>query len=270
MENKAKSGGYARYMIPYDVVNAWGVAHPWISREQIEQDMLLSRAICDIYSNNLLSKELVFRGGTALNKLVLPRPYRYSEDLDFVRSSAGGIGDIMKELTYIGKQSGFLVKTKMGIYPKLYWQCVAQTGRILKIKIEINTYERNSALPVAEIEHSVATDWYSCKAIARVFQNEELAATKIRALYQRTKGRDLFDLWLLATKVGLNTEAVLLAFSKYRPDGFTAKNSIDNLEKKLRDVKFVSDINNLLASDGLVYSIEDAASYVIEQYLQNL
>ena len=62
-----------------------------------------------------------------------------------------------------------------------------------------------------------------------------LLALKIN--FQRTKGRDLFDLWLLATKVGLNTEAVLLAFSKYRPDGFTAKNAIDNLEKKLSDVE---------------------------------
>ena len=127
-------------MIPYDIINAWGVTHPWITREQIEQDLLLSRAICDIYSNRFLSGELIFRGGTALHKLALSMPYRYSEDLDFVRINAGGIGDIMKVLTEVGKQSGFSVSTKMGMYPKLYWRCVAQTGVSIKIKIEINTY----------------------------------------------------------------------------------------------------------------------------------
>ena len=45
-------------MIPYNAINAWGVAHPWITREQIEQDLLLSRAIYDIYSNSFLSGEL--------------------------------------------------------------------------------------------------------------------------------------------------------------------------------------------------------------------
>jgi predicted nucleotidyltransferase component of viral defense system len=93
-------------MIPYDVINAWGVTHPWITREQIEQDLLLSRAICEIYSNSFLSGELIFRGGTALHKLVLSTPYRYSEDLDFVRINAGGIGYIIKVLTELGKLSG--------------------------------------------------------------------------------------------------------------------------------------------------------------------
>jgi predicted nucleotidyltransferase component of viral defense system len=46
------------------------------------------------------------------DKMILPQPSRYSEDLDFVRSSAGGIGDIMKALTELGKQTGFTVKTK--------------------------------------------------------------------------------------------------------------------------------------------------------------
>jgi predicted nucleotidyltransferase component of viral defense system len=81
-------------MIPYNTVTAWGVTHPWITREQIEQDLLLSKAIIDIFSSELLSNELVFRGGTALQKIVLPEPTRYSEDLDFVRTSSGGIGGV--------------------------------------------------------------------------------------------------------------------------------------------------------------------------------
>ena len=70
-------------MIPYDAITAWGVAHPWPTREQVEQDLLLSRAICAIATDPYLGQELVFRGGTAFHKLFLPEPHRYSEDLDY-------------------------------------------------------------------------------------------------------------------------------------------------------------------------------------------
>ena len=78
-------------MIPRDAITAWGVDHRWPLRDQVEQDLLLSRAICAIAEDPYLSGELVFRGGTALHKLHLDRPYRYSEDLDYVRRTAGGI-----------------------------------------------------------------------------------------------------------------------------------------------------------------------------------
>lgn len=86
-------------MIPADAITSWGVDHLWPTREQVEQDLLLSRAICAIASDPYLGDELVFRGGTALHKLHLNRPYRYSEDLDYVRSSATGIAPLTQALT---------------------------------------------------------------------------------------------------------------------------------------------------------------------------
>ena len=257
-------------MIPYDTVTAWGVSHPWPSREQIEQDLLLSKAIIDIYRSEMLAGELIFRGGTALHKLVLPRPSRYSEDLDFVRSSAGGIGDIMKELTELGKQSGFAVKTKIGQFPKVYWQGTTQTGRDLRIKIEINTYERSPALQLSKAAHVVHTDWFVGEAMVSIFQNEEMAATKLRALYQRSKGRDLFDLWLLANKIGIDANLTCHAFSAYRPVGYTAKKAIENLEKKLSDTKFLTDIDSMVSADTREYHADEAAAQIIETYLMKL
>ena len=257
-------------MIPYNTVTSWGVTHPWITREQLEQDLLLSKAIIDIYSDDMLSQELIFRGGTALHKLVMPNPVRYSEDLDFVRTTGGGIGDIMKALTQLGVQSGFTVKTKMGQFPKLFWHCNAQTGRNIKIKIEINTYERSSALSFTETTHRIDTDWFTGNATVKMFQNEEMAATKLRALYQRTKGRDLLDLWLLTNKIGIDKNLVCQAFERYRPDGFSAKKAIENLENKLHDKLFRTDIENLVALEIGDYDIDNAASQIIELYLSNL
>ena len=257
-------------MIPYNTISAWSVSHPWQTREQIEQDLLLSKAICEIYTNELLAGELVFRGGTALHKLVLRQPHRYSEDLDFVRSSAGGIGDVMKELTELGKRSGYTVTTKMSQYPKVYWNCKAQTGHDLKIKIEINTYERSPALPIVEVGHTVRSDWFSGDTVVRIFQNEELAATKIKALYQRLKGRDLFDLWLLTNETGIDAGLTCKAFSVYRPKGFTSKKAIENLKKKLNDKTFQDDISKIMSTEASGYCAEEAAEQVIEKYLAKL
>jgi len=257
-------------MIPYDIITAWGVSHPWLTREQIEQDLLLSKAICEIYTNELLAGELVFRGGTALHKLILRQPHRYSEDLDFVRSSAGGIGDVMKELTELGKQSGYTVTTKMSQYPKVYRNCKAQTGYDLKIKIEINTYERSPALPLVEVGHTVRSGWFSGEATVRIFQNEEMAATKIRALYQRSKGRDLFDLWLLTNETGIDAGLTCKAFAVYRPKGFTAKKAIENLNKKLDDTTFRDDIMKTMSAEAGDFCAEEAAKQIIEKYLAKL
>ena len=84
-----------------DIVQ-WGVAHPWQNENQVEQDLLLSFAMVEIANDPLLGRELVLRGGTAFHKLFLPKPYRYSEDLDFVRTTGGGIGEVMKRLTSLG------------------------------------------------------------------------------------------------------------------------------------------------------------------------
>jgi predicted nucleotidyltransferase component of viral defense system len=257
-------------MIPFNTITAWSTSHPWPTREQIEQDLLLSKAIIEIYKNKTLAEELIFRGGTALHKMVLQKPRRYSEDLDFVRSSSGGIGDIMKELTELGKQSGFTVKTRMGQFPKVYWHGKAQTGRDLRIKIEINTYERSPALPLIKTPHSINTEWFSGEVTVKMFQNEETAATKLRALYQRSKGRDLYDLWLLTNVIRIDPVLTCQAFSSYRPDGYTVKKAIENLEKKIHDNAFLTDIVNMVTSDTSVYHAEEAAAQVIETFLVNL
>ena len=100
-------------MIDYRDIVAWGVTHPWPTMEQIEQDLLLTRAICEIANHELLGQELVFRGGTALNKLYADEATRYSEDLDYVRTTASGISPVTTALRDIGLEMGFKVASKI-------------------------------------------------------------------------------------------------------------------------------------------------------------
>lgn len=67
-------------MIPQAFINEWRQFAPWASEAQIEQDLILSRTIVEIFSHPLLGTTLAFRGGTALNKLFIQPPARYSED----------------------------------------------------------------------------------------------------------------------------------------------------------------------------------------------
>ncbi len=83
-------------MIPARHIRAWSRVAPWLTDEQIEQDLVLSRLIVEIANHPLLGDELVFRGGTCLHKVVLPEPLRYSEDLDYVRATHGPIGPIAR------------------------------------------------------------------------------------------------------------------------------------------------------------------------------
>lgn len=88
-------------MIPRDFITAWRAEVPWIPDFQVEQDLVISRALVEIFSHPVLSKALAFRGGTALNKLYLKPPARYSEDIDLVQVEAGPAGPLLDELRKI-------------------------------------------------------------------------------------------------------------------------------------------------------------------------
>ncbi len=82
-------------MIDRASLTLWQNIAPWGNSAQIEQDLILSRALVDIYNHTYLNTALAFRGGTALQKLFYDKATRYSEDLDFVQIQAGGIGGIL-------------------------------------------------------------------------------------------------------------------------------------------------------------------------------
>ncbi|MGH2880838.1 MAG: hypothetical protein ACRDK4_14680 [Solirubrobacteraceae bacterium] len=78
-------------MIDRPALIAWRSKAPWPDRVQIEQYLLLSRLMIEIARNEVLGQELAMRGGTCIHKLQLPSALRYSEDLDYVRSTHTGI-----------------------------------------------------------------------------------------------------------------------------------------------------------------------------------
>ncbi|MDR0847952.1 MAG: nucleotidyl transferase AbiEii/AbiGii toxin family protein [Propionibacteriaceae bacterium] len=257
-------------MIPPQDVTIWGIAHPWPEQAQIEQDLLLSRAICLIAAHPSLGEELVFRGGTAFHKLHLPNPYRYSEDLDYVRSTASNVGPLLSALRQIGDGVGFKTNSQVGAHPKVLWRTTTDEGAPLRIKIEMNTHERSPAMPLVRVPFRVDSHWWSGNTQVLSFQTPELVATKTRALYQRSKGRDLFDMWLALTQLDIAPAAILNAFAPYRPAGLTSALAVANLRTKTADPQFRDDTTRLAVRLPDDYDIDIAAELVVDQVLSRL
>lgn len=85
-------------MIPRDYITEWRAEAPWVQDFQVEQDLIINRAMVAIFSHPVLHDALALRGGTALYKLHLRPAARYSEDIDLVQVRAEPAGPMMTTL----------------------------------------------------------------------------------------------------------------------------------------------------------------------------
>lgn len=88
-------------MIPRPNIARWKEFAPWSSFDQIEQDLIISRTLVEIFSDQFLNENLAFRGGTALHKLYLNPAPRFSEDIDLVQIKQGPIKPIMEKINEV-------------------------------------------------------------------------------------------------------------------------------------------------------------------------
>ena len=198
-------------MIPRADIVEWRSNVAWVSDAQVEQDLLICRVLISLFSNQVIADNLAFRGGTALHKLFLKPPSRYSEDIDLVQIHAGPIGPLMDAVHLA--LDGFLGTPKRQQAEDsatLIYRSDSEIPPVvpLRMKVEINTREHFSVLGYREEPFSVGSRWFSGSCTLRTYELDELLGTKLRALYQRRKGRDLFDLWLGLTLGKANATAI--------------------------------------------------------------
>ena len=250
-------------MIPRMNIIAWGSVAPWAEPRQLEQDLIISRAIIDIFSDPFLRGQLRFRGGTALNKLHFPFPIRYSEDIDLARTTTGGIGPILDRVRErLEPWLGPANFDQSPVAPKLKFRVQAEDAGQIRLKIEINTAETEAYDTLQSVAFCVDNPWFSGKAEIPTFSREEMLATKLRALLQRDKGRDLFDLaHSLAIFESLDTGRVVRCFGQYlQKSGRPISRAMaeERMFCKLKNPGFLADMRPLLAVEQAEQLTEDA------------
>lgn len=262
-------------MIPKAYIDQWKIKSPWAQDEFVEQDLILSRLLTELYSNDLISNSFAFRGGTALHKLFLKNPYRYSEDLDFVQIKAGDIGSVLTVLRKIIKQiipgNPRYKKSKNNNTLIYSYDAENLPNPKMKIKIEINTREHFVIEGIKKLNFECNSDWFKGTADIVTYSAEELLATKLRALYQRRKGRDLFDLWIsreLKPDFG-KTIKTLKAYLENENLSISPKEFLYNLSEKINDPIFQNDIKPLITNSS-EYDINKAFEYVKNNYIMLL
>lgn len=261
-------------MIPQAYITEWSNHVPWQTNEQVEQDLVICRALVEIFKDEFLANSLAFRGGTALHKLYLQPQPRYSEDIDLVQIRSEPIKEtiqhLQRALSFLGKSNVTPRKDNNTIYYR--FESEFPPVQKLKLKVETNCREHFSILGWEKKPFSVNSEWFKGDCNLTSYSLEELLGTKLRALYQRRKGRDLFDLWKALTTANINPELIIKCYKEYMSFSLekaipTKKQFVLNLEAKRNDTEFLGDTVALLRPEEK-YNQDEAFELVLKNLVE--
>lgn len=259
-------------MIPQAYITTWRSEAPWVDDVQVEQDLVISRALVEIFGHPLLAESLAFRGGTALYKLFLRPPARYSEDIDLVQTQAGPAGPLMEAMRavldpWLGKPQW---KQSEGRITFSYrFESEGMPPIRLRLKVEINTREHFTVFGLEKRPFEVDSPWFKGSCAICTYAADELLGTKLRALYQRKKGRDLFDLARALESELISPQRVVDAFIAYvSQEGAAVTRALfeENLHSKLTDPRFTADISPLLRT-GIDWNLTASVDLVMRELI---
>ena len=263
-------------MIPQQFITEWSEFAPWKANEQVEQDLIISRSLVELFSDNYIADKLAFRGGTALHKLFLEPQSRYSEDIDLVQISAEPFG---RSIDQIRKLLGFLGEPRIKERDRnttliFSFESEIPPVQVLKLKVETNCREHFSLFDLRKQHFRVNSQWFSGECNITTYEIEELLGTKLRALYQRKKGRDLYDLYTaLNSDVSISSEKIIQAYNHYMKNEVTgipsAEIYLKNLEAKMSDPDFLGDTTALL-SPNIMYDPSDGFRLVKSELIDRM
>ncbi|ROH85419.1 nucleotidyl transferase AbiEii/AbiGii toxin family protein [Pseudomethylobacillus aquaticus] len=263
-------------------------AVPWPNLRQVEQDLLLCQTMILLFNDAFLQEQIAMRGGTLLHKVHLAPASRYSEDIDLVI-----VGDRPDD--HISKAIRRVLATTLGKPTFSAWQDIKLAirnavkpskvlrkiyhissiadpgGKPLEIVLEVNATERTPYQPIAQLPFALQLRNQTQQTTVRGFDIHEMLGTKMRALFQRTRGRDLFDLYWALTQspVPVSPTKIIDAFQHYmrQEQSQTGRaDFIEAMQHKLADKGFLTDMNPLLRT-ALSYDPKTAGEYVTEHLL---
>lgn len=263
---------------------------PWAAQYQVEQDLLLCRSMAALFADDFLRGQIAMRGGTLLHKVHLAPASRYSEDIDLV-----AVGDrpedhirqairrVLKDVLGNPKTSVWdtlVLALRNAVQPSRVLRMtyslpsIIEPGRMLTLVVEANVTERTPHRAVVELPFHFPFRDQTIQTQIKGFDIHEMLGTKMRALFQRKRGRDLFDLYwaLTRSQSAITPMEIIESFQHYlRKEGSKAGRAefVVILDGYLHDRGFCSDMEPLLRS-GLSYDPQVAGHHVKEHLLNLL
>jgi predicted nucleotidyltransferase component of viral defense system len=248
-------------LIPASYIQEWSSKAPWPDSRQVEQDLIISRALCDLFNSPALEGKIAFRGGTAINKLLFRQPLRYSEDIDLVQIQQEPIGTtidaIRDALSWLGQCNRHQAGHSMHLVFKFAPEADPETT--LNLKVEINTREHGSLYDIKQYPFEIDSRWHQAKTEILSYEPEEMFGTKLRALLQRRKNRDLFDLHEGINQLSMDPDKLIACFEHYlalEGKPISRANAEQRMLEKLRR-SLTEDIAPLLSA-GVQFNDDDA------------
>lgn len=194
--------------------------------------------------------KLVFKGGTCLYKAY--QLNRFSEDLDFTAKLGFKAKEVFRRLPYFFsllninstvkiEQFGKALNVYLRILGPLY---DGSKGTMTTLILNISSRER-VLLPVQRLPY---TPLYRELRPFDLFvmDEREIMAEKVRAIYERNKARDVYDLWYLIKRKSISIDQKLIA-QKLGGSGFKFSSSsfLDKIKEKEESWK--KDLGGLIA-----------------------
>lgn len=229
----------------------------------------------DLFADEFIASHFAMRGGTALNKLCLASALRYSEDIDLVQVVAGPTRPFFDALrAQLDPWLGAHTYEHRLHSVRAIWRFETEVppSRRMRLKVEANTREHFTVHGLVPTSFRVESGWFTGESAVATFGIDELLGTKLRALYQRRKGRDLFDLHRVGIAGGVDLDRVVAAFRAYTEgqDVRVSREQFEsNLVAKLADRDFCRDTEPLL-TPGLAYDVDEAARWLATEVLPRL
>lgn len=193
-------------------VAEWGLRD-----DVVEKDYVLGWVLAGIGTEPALRDGWVFKGGTCLKKCYL-ETFRFSEDLDFTVLDNGPIeeGDVLghlgRMLTRIAGESGLdftvseprlRVRPNGSVEGRIYYRGPRNAPSAASIRLDLTPGELLARPPVMRPIQHLYPDELPSPGTVRCYSLEEVYAEKLRAMGERGRPRDLYDVIFLLDHPGL-------------------------------------------------------------------
>lgn len=256
-------------MISGEELAHWRSVIPWSGVDQVAQDLVLARLVVEVANDPFLGQAVTFKGGTCLHKVWLDIPWRYSEDLDYQLTGHIDLRELFAAYRALGERVGFS-ETVRKVNSQFVHVLMAGTDHAsdpLRVKVDIQRAPRQLPNGAEQPDFHVDSPWFQGGGPVPAFPPEEIIASKVIAIYQRKRPRDLFDMWAAIRSGLIEAEDVAASYGTYRPpdpEHWTARQAARSLIERVTDHEYVAELAELSRYAPVEYDLAENISVAVE------